>query len=202
MTISYPLMLPSAPAAQSFRLSIIRAQSVLASINGRQQIQRRPGDHWEGVMTMPPINDAQKAEWEGTLTALNGMVGTFTLPHPSPAMRGSAAHGVGVVQGGGQLGSMLATAGWPISTAGLFKRGDIIQVGNRLKIVLADAGSNLSGVVSLHVAPEIFAPPSDLTPIGILAPAGEFRLKEPKVDIQSNANGTHSLSFAVTEVML
>jgi len=70
-----------------------------------------------------------------------------------------AGGGTPLVNGASQTGSSLDTDGWPASTSGVLKAGDIIKVAGIPYIldVTADADSDSGGNATLSISPPIFS---------------------------------------------
>ena len=65
------------------------------------------------------------------------------------------------VNGAGQTGATLSTAGWPISVTGVVRAGDLIQIENRVYEVSEDADSNGTGICVIPIHPEIYNAPAN-----------------------------------------
>lgn len=78
------------------------------------------------------------------------------LPGSGLAPGGVAGSGR-LVMGGSQSGASLITDGWPVSTSGVVKHGDVFRVAglNTLFRATADAASNGSGVATVSLNPPI-----------------------------------------------
>lgn len=83
-----------------------------------------------------------------------------------------------LVNGGSQTGNSLNVDQLPVSTDGLLLRGDRVQIGNTLCMVVATLNSNSSGEghLQLHRAPR--AVPADNAPVIVHNPMGRFVLAE------------------------
>ncbi|MBL4838423.1 MAG: hypothetical protein JKY34_12685 [Kordiimonadaceae bacterium] len=204
MAITYPLDMPTSPAPRGASLYIIRMQTSERSFSGFLQVQPNPGDRWTGKITMPTLSKDQAQEWTGFFASLNGLLGSFLLPHPDfKTMRGSANGSTGFVLGGGQKGTEIATTGWPANAT--FKRGDMLQFGTgakaRMKQVSIDAQASSSGAVTLDVEPAFLIAPDHNATIETTDVKGVFRLAESSVVPQSDLLSHHVLSFPVEEVL-
>ncbi|WP_308908972.1 hypothetical protein [Pseudokordiimonas caeni] len=199
MSINYPLIMPSSPTPSAVELYIDRNQTKTESYSRLPQVQRAPGDRWTGKLTMPPMTSAQAADWLGFFDALDGFVGTFWMPHPDFIVARGAAGGIatGRVKGAGQLGSSIATDGWGANVAGLFRRGDVVQIGNHLHRITKDAVSDAGGNATLDIAPAIYTAPADNSAIVTAGPKGLFRLAAGFVVPTSDHMNLFTFSFAV-----
>jgi hypothetical protein len=86
------------------------------------------------------------------------------------------------VNGGSQIGNVLAVNGLPASTHGLLKPRDWISVNGELKMVTHPLGSDSTGVGHLRFKPALFRSPPANAPIHIVDPFGTFLLQNLKVD--------------------
>jgi len=202
MAITYPLAMPASPAPADAELYIERNQAKIYSFSKLMHVQRNPGDRWIGKLTLPLLSRNQAADWLGFFDALDGHIGHFKMPHPDfTEIRGSAGHEQGMINGAGQLGSTVLTSGWAASSSNLFRRGDMIEIGNKLKRVVSDVSSDISGNATLEVAPIFYSAPSNGTTIRTINPGGLFRLSEGFVQPSSDMMRHHTISFAVEELL-
>ena len=197
-----PIEPPQSPAPVSSEFYIERNQIKTESFSKISQIQSNPGDRWTGKITLPPLSADQAAEWLGFFDALDGFIGSFWLRHPDYSeIRGSARGETGNVFGNNQRGTVLSTDGWPANLSGAFKRGDMIQIDDKLKRVVEDADTDGSGRAVLKIAPKIFNPFAGNSLIVTNNPRGIVRLTDGFVAPTSDEVRRHTISFAVEEVL-
>jgi hypothetical protein len=197
-----PIEPPQTPAPISSEFYIERNQIKTESFSKISQIQSNPGDRWTGKITLPPLSADQAAEWLGFFDALDGFIGAFWLKHPDYSnIRGSVHGETGNIFGQNQRGTSLSTDGWTPNLSGAFRRGDMIQVGDKLKRVVEDADTDSSGRALLKIAPKIFNPLPGNSPIITSNPRGIFRLRDGFVAPTSDEARRHTISFAVEEVL-
>ncbi len=196
------LEMPTTPAPSDLELYIERNQVKVQSFSQLTQIQRNPGDRWIGKVTLPLLNKAQAAEWLGFFDALDGYVNSFRMEHPDfKGIRGVAPNTSGSVNGANQTGLTLNTKGWPASKPDLFRRGDMIQVGNKLKRITSDIASDSAGIAVLSIAPAFYAGPLNNITIITQNTSGVFRLSDGFVAPTSDFMSRHNISFAIEEVL-
>lgn len=205
MAIVYPVDMPLEPAPQEASIYILKKQSARIAKSGRKSVQKDPGDKWIGSIDFPMIDADGASEWLGFFDCLDGMIGTFLMPHPDyTEMRGSASGATGRVDGTGQKGNELVCDGWPPNST--FKRGDLVQVGEgaktRLKRVVKNAEVNSSGRVTLDIQPGFHSAPGDNERIFTTDCKGLFTLAEPMVAPTSDANRIHKFSVAIEEKLV
>jgi len=202
MAILYPLVMPSSPAPAGAELYIERNQAKIYSFSKLMHVQRNPGDRWIGKLTLPLLSVDQAADWLGFFDALDGHIGTFKMIHPDfTVIRGTAGNNQGAVSGAGQIGTAILTSGWPFSTANLFRRGDVIEIGNKLKRIVADVASDAAGNAVLDVAPAFYSAPANALVVKTINPGGLFRLSEGFVQPSSDMLRRHTISFAIEELL-
>jgi hypothetical protein len=94
------------------------------------------------------------------LAQLRGPSGRFYLPnwaHPEPS---GTALGTPLVNGGAQTGTTLITYGWQANQSQLLLKGDFIEVGGELKIIVDDATSDSGGNATLSIEPPLRTSPT------------------------------------------
>ncbi|GHF18239.1 hypothetical protein GCM10017044_10940 [Kordiimonas sediminis] len=201
MTLVYPLNMPASPKPLDASIYIERNQTTVETFARKKQIHRNPGDRWIGKISLPPMSASDAADWLGFFDALDGFVGTFSMPHPDYHMPRGSALGSGLVDGGGQRGTTLQTRGWGVSQSVLFKRGDMLEVGGRLKRIVVDAASGADGSAELTIMPALIESPADTSPVIVTNPTGIFSLSDGFVAPTSDHLGHHRFSFAVEEAL-
>lgn len=204
MAIVYPLTMPTDPAPKTASLYIKKMQTGDRGYAGFLQVQDHPGERWIGKIELPLLSPNQSADWLGFFDALDGLNGTFLLPHPDfKTMRGSAGGSTGRVNGVDQRGTTVETDGWPANAT--FKRGDILQFGTgpkaRMKRLTQDTQANSSGVATLDLRPEFIEAPDNNAEIRTTNCEGVFRLAESDLVPHSDPMSYHVVSFPVEEAL-
>lgn len=165
-------------------IDVVRAEWYLQSktqthespLSGQTQTLELPGAKWKATLIITELSQSDARSFFAFLAKLRGRAGTFNLwdhSHPTPA---GVASGTPVVYGAGQTGSQLLTNGWAINTTDILKAGDYIQVGTELKIVVADADSDGSGVATLEIEPPWRSSPADAASIVTSYPKATMKL--------------------------
>lgn len=127
---------------------------------------------WRWTETYNPIRtrDADEYGFYSDLVRFWNRNVLVDLEHPQTPGSGIPPHGLGTsgvqVRGSGQTGTTITTDGWPASTAGVVKKGDVIAFDSIVRVfkVEADASSDGSGIADIKVFPPIFsgnAPPDN-----------------------------------------
>lgn len=224
---TFPVTLPDQRITKG-RFGISFNQSVFESPATRQvQTVSRLGDMWEGLYTLPIMNETQAAVWTGFLTSLRGMVGTFyafdsdrarptTFVDNSPiradsttikadsttvkADDGNFPGNVGHVDGGGQTGRTLLVKNLPASST-VAKAGDYFEVETRYHKLVADATTNGSGAVTLQFEPPLRSSPVHNAALDLNSPRMIARLTSPDFSWESDHRKLTSISFAFEEVL-
>lgn len=162
MAISYPLSFPSHQNVQSCVWRAVTTVGMTSSpFTGAQQVTDYSGQWWEAILTIAPNTRANFEEWVAFLLKLNGAEGYFRLGDPDGATPRGVATGTPVVDGAGQTGNSLDTRGWTVSTTGILKAGDYIQIGDYMYKVLNDADSDSGGLTTLDIWPSLRSAPAD-----------------------------------------
>ena len=205
MTITYPLDLPTSFGASEFTIDLISAVSVSESpFSFAQQVQEHPGEAWEINFVLNLLNRDQAEAYNAFLLSLAGRVGSFTMAIPGSETPRGVATGTPLVKGAGQTGRSLIVDGFTISTTGILKAGDWIQLGTglstRLHKVLADVNSNGSGEVTIDLAPKIVTAPADNATVVVTNAKGLFRLKSNSNPVNIKPPNQHSVQFSAREV--
>lgn len=202
MTISYPLILPSA------RIKRVNLYTINAVALSRSpwtfitQVQQHPGEAWGAEVTMPLLEEAEARAWEAFLIKLRGQRGTFFLGDPLRETPSGAATGSPLVKGASQTGDVLLTDGWTASITNILKEGDYIQLGNRLHRVLNNVTSDASGNATLDIFPRIRESPADNTVIITNSAQGTFRLAQNVVPVFNvGEEKLFEISFSAVEAI-
>ncbi len=170
--LTFPDILPRA-AEWSLRSN---TQSFRSPLSGTVQTLELPGAIWQATLSFARLPQDRARELAAFLVRLRGEAGRFYLyDHSLPAPRGSAS-GVPVVAGAGQTGATLATSGWTPGVAGILKAGDYIGLGDELKMVVADADSDVGGLATLTIEPPLRQSPADASLIITVQPVCIMKL--------------------------
>lgn len=163
-----------------------------------------PGTAWTIDVKMPPItNRAIAADWKAFGLDLQGRYNRFLLGDPLAKVPLGVGTGTPVVDGPANTGKTMQTRGWTISTTGILKRGDYIQIGSgiaaKLHMVMVDANSDSSGEATLSIMPELKGSPADGTTIIVNNPRGLFRLSDDSWTFSEAPGGIYTFSFTAVE---
>ena len=205
MTITYPLTMPTT-GHQARTLGRYSAVGVSRSPwTGKVQTQAYDDQHWTLDVTLPPLIRENAAPWQAFFAKLNGIQGTFLAGDVMGALpRGSARNvpGTPVVGGASQTGNTLAISGCPISNTGFLLAGDYLSIGTgvdtKLHVVVDDAATNGSGVVTATIWPSLRVSPANLAAVTLFQSKGVFRMISSPVDAV-NAAGLYTGSFSAIE---
>lgn len=201
MAISYPLSLPSTDIAQVRLVANSMVGISQSPFTAVQQVYKYTGQYWEADISLPPMKRAVAEYWISFLLKLNGSYGTFLLGDPNGATPRGVATGTPLVKGANQTGSDLITDGWTISTTGILKAGDYIQIGNYLHKVLDDVNSDSSGNATLTLFPDLRTSPADNATITVNSAKGLFRLSSGQTSWDINEASIYGITFAAREAL-
>lgn len=180
MTISYPLTLPTDPDSFARRVTIGLQMAVARSTSPftfAQQIQEHDGQLLTAEITTRIMSGEQASDWKGFIAALKCGVGTVLIGETSYKGPYGNAGGTPKVNGGATLGATtIATKGWTTSTTNILKRGDWIQIDQRLYMITQNVNSDGSGNATLDILPRLRQAHTNDTTIVTENPKGLFRL--------------------------
>jgi hypothetical protein len=198
MTIhAWPALNKFEPATWDWSL-VSNTQTFSSPLSGSVQTLEMPGARWRVTFQMNSMTAADSALLRAWFAKLRGQSGRFYLhnmAHPIPRGVGG---GVPVVSGAGQSGSSLTTSGWPVS-ATVLKAGDFFEVNSELKMAVADAVSNASGVASVAFEPPLRNSPANATGITTNKPLAIFKLDDDIVRWTTVAGALSSFAISATE---
>lgn len=202
MAIAYPLAMPTAPGFSSSRFEIVDTVGEARSpFSGKSQFVAFSGSWWEAELSLPPMGRATAAAWQAWLAGLRGKLGTFYAGDPDGKTPRGIATGTPLVDGASQTGNELDTKGWTPSVSGILKAGDYIQVGDELKIIIADADSDGSGNATLTIRPELRVSPSDSSALVVSNARGLFRLSSNIRGWDADHLPIYGINFAIREAI-
>lgn len=170
-----------APSSSTFQL-VTNTLGFQSPLNKTTQTLELPGARWVFALTYQNLTDSERRILKAFIAQLRGAAGRFYLwDHNQPYPSGIAT-GTPVVNGAGQTGSSLSVSGWTASKTGILKAGDYFQVGTELKMMVADANSNGSGIATLTFEPPLRAAPANGASIITTRPKCIMRLKDDEQD--------------------
>jgi len=206
MAISYPVTFPASIGVSSIN---IRAKTVVgvssSPFTGQQQVYKHQGQWWEAEVSLPPMKRDEAEQVVSFLIKMNGQYGTFLMgDFLSTAPRGIGT-GTPLVNGASQAGDELVTDGWTVSTTGILKAGDWIQLGSAststLHKVLDDVTSDGSGNATLNIFPNLRSSPDNNAAITISSPKGRWRLASNETDYAIDNASIYGMTFACIEAL-
>ena len=206
MAISYPVTFPASIGVSSIN---IRAKTVVgvssSPFTGQQQVYKHQGQWWEAEVSLPPMKRDEAEQVVSFLIKMNGQYGTFLMgDFLSTAPRGIGT-GTPLVNGASQAGDELVTDGWTVSTTGILKAGDWIQLSSAstatLHKVLDDVTSDASGNATLNIFPNLRSSPDDNAIVTISSPKGRWRLASNETDYAIDNASIYGMTFACIEAL-
>lgn len=160
------LSLPSGIPIQKARFGLqSNTQIHVSPLSRTAQRVEFPGARWVAEYHLAPTKRADVAAIQAFLAKLRGAAGSFYGYDPSATTPRGVATGTPLVNGADQTGTTLVTDGWTSGVTGILKAGDYFQVGNELKMLVADVNSNGSGQATLTFEPPWRDSPADNAPI-------------------------------------
>lgn len=159
------------------RTLITSVSAVRSPFTGGQQVQDWGGEWWRYNLQFSSHGANNGRIMSGFFAALGGLRGTFLLADPT--IRNPAVLGNPVVDGAGQSGNSLVTAGW--SANGL-RMGDFFSLGagaaTRLYQITADV-TPVAGAATIEFTPRLRASPADAAVLEVLRPKVILRPSGP-----------------------
>ena len=203
--ITYPVTFPDV----GIRAMNIRARTVVgissSPFTGQQQVYKHQGEWWEAEVTLPPMKRATAEQVTAFLIKMKGRYGTFLLGDPANTSPRGVGTGTPLVYGADQTGSSLITDGWTVSTTGILKAGDWIQLGSgsttTLHKVLDDVNSDASGIATLEIFPSLRSSPADNAQITKSSPKGIWRLASNEMAWNIDEASVYGITFACVEAL-
>ena len=207
MTITYPRSLPTSPSIRSNTFGLNwNIEEMENPVTRSRKTNERAGSRWEGVITLPKINDPTiRAEWKAWFASLKGSSKTFLLgdpDHTTPVGIADTGSDTPLLDEAGGVAAFVesfTTDGWRLSGTGLLVPGDYFSIANELKQVLEIVTSDGTGHATINFAPRTHRAIADNTPIIFENPTGLFNLAENTQSWDSNEFGVTDFTFAVEE---
>ena len=160
-TITFPTLSRVKPNAWSFGQ---RSSTMIhtSPLSGQVQTVELPGARWTCSMRFNNLQDADRGLLEAFLVKLRGQANRFTLydfskPVPTGTMRGTLVTS-GSTAAGAVTCSISGGAGQASTT---LKAGDKLSINSELKMIVANATANGSGVISVTFEPPLRAAASN-----------------------------------------
>lgn len=153
------------------------------------QVGRSWQETWSILNPRDPTH-ASLIAWCEWAFAENHFVDLKHLLTPGSGLDPNGTGSAGVtVSGASQTGESLVTTGWPVSTSGVVKAGDVIKIAgfNIVHRIVSDANSDAGGNATLTINPKLYAGSSPANGAAITTTNVEFRCF---IDEMSEFEGT------------
>jgi len=174
-TFAFPSITPT---TNTFEL-VANTRTFQSPLTNAVQTSSRKGSLWKASLQFNNLSGDDRQEMQAFLVKLNGQQHRFTLHDHSYTRRG-AGGGTLSINGASQSGTALVCDGATASVNNYLRAGDYISFNNELHMVVVDANSDVSGNVTLSIAPPIRKTPADDTVVDYLTPvSGVFMLAGP-----------------------
>jgi hypothetical protein len=172
-------------------------------VPAQTQAQAWPGaDAWDATVSMPPLTNAQAAEWEGFLASLRGMLNVFQIGDPRRQTPLGNAQGSAPVLTGtnNAMATSITTAGWKPNTARCLLRGDLFQIGYHLYRTCEQISADPGGLATILIWPSLRESPAAGAPLILSKPLGLWRLADNRREAQFSPMRLTTMSFKLAEV--
>lgn len=181
------------PAGIGIKSCTIHADSQSAirenEFNYRQEVHAFPGQRWRLSVELIDNFDETAGELEAFLLSLRGQVGRFRFFDPFRSEPLGVASGSPVVDTAIAGMQTLTTRGWVPNVESQFKKGDYLQLGERLHRVLDDVHSDANGEADLTIYPTLRESYPAGTKIITRNATGVFRLDKTYSRFQRSVRG-------------
>jgi len=159
------------------------------------------GESWTIEVSYPLLTRQEAAPFFAFLASLRGQNGTFLFGDTLLSQPLGTGSGTPKVNGGAQTGNkVLVSDGWSASQV-VLKGGDLIQVDQRIYMVLADVTSDGSGNASIDVFPRLRSH-LDNASIVTSNPQGLFRLSDDQSTIvEAGPTQLFNIAFRAIEAL-
>lgn len=209
MAISYPIDFPTNVSAARISLTAQTNHGrTMSAFSFNQSVQKNDGTMWGLEVSLPPMKREDAEQWIAFLLTLNGVYGTFWYQIPTWKTPRGTPSGTPVLAGIAadshirNVGQSLKTTGWTPSTFSVLKKGDMIQIGNRLFKVLLDVDADGTGAATIEVWPKQLSDLADGTSIITSNAKGLFRLAQGDFTLCNiDEAGICSMSFSAIEAI-
>lgn len=201
LAITYPLALPTVRAPKQTRFQLRYLVGIASSqFSAVAQVHDWGGRFWEFDAAYSLMSRAQADEFLVWGAKLNGIKGTFLAGDWDRRTPRGIISGSPLIDGGSQVGNLIAVKGLAPLATGVWLAGDMIQIENRLYRVVVQVDSDSSGLANVQIEPDLRSSPADEAPITYTNPKGLFRLKSD-LSWDTDAAGAHSISFSAVEAL-
>ena len=193
-TLTYPALSISTPPSLEFGL-MSNTKKFESPLNRSAQTLELPGARWFASFTYGNLQEADLRLLTAFLAQLRGQAGRFYLwdfSRPNP--KGTAT-GTPVVSGASQTGVSLVTSGWTPNIT-VLKAGDYVGFNGELRMLVADANSNGSGIATLSLDSPMRASPANAAAVTISKPTCKMMLTDDsaKWNVVPGVLGTVSIN--------
>jgi hypothetical protein len=202
MSISYPVTCPTSLKPGATRWQIASAVTLNVSPTTYQTTKYEyDGESWTIDVAYPPLTRQEAAPFFAFLASLRGQNGTFLFGDTLLSQPLGTGGGTPKVNGGSQTASKeLVSDGWAANET-VLKRGDFIQIDQRIYMVLADVISDGSGNAIIDLFPRLRAH-LDNASIVTSNPMGLFRLADDQVNVvDAGVTQLFNISFRAVEAL-
>jgi len=162
-----------------------------------------PGKRWVATYELTSHTRAEFAVMKAFLIQQEGGLHTFYGFDADARQPLGVATGTPLIKGAGQTGLSILTDGWTPNTTGILKQADYIQVGNEMKMVMANVNSDGSGNATILISHAFRSSPADNAPIITNNPCCVMRLIDNQQDMwDSDANKNCTITFRAVETFV
>lgn len=155
-------------------------QEHVSPFSGSAQTQETPGAKWAARVEYHNASPADCNLHYAFIAQMRGRAGRVYLGNLGrPAPQG-AGGGTPLVAGGSQTGTALAIDGAALSASPWLKAGDLVGIGGRLHMQVADVATDGTGAATLTLAPPIWTAYADNAPLTLTLPTATFMFRQDR----------------------
>lgn len=175
MSISFPSNPPPSPGFSQAQIRIRNVvQQNTIQFNLDQQKNNLGRNKWAGNLTVDRMPESQARQWKAWMTSMRGKRGTFKVGDPGYFGPYGNVSNQGTVKSIPANKNFVIGEGYAGSTT-IFKRGDMVEISDELKIIIRDITTESNGNALLAFVPPIRDTSSAGQSIIHTDPKGEFR---------------------------
>jgi hypothetical protein len=165
-------------------MELVGADGVIEFFGGGTQVTSFNKGVWAASFELPPLQGIEFAQWRAFLVQMRRLENVAELTPLDSAVPTTGYSGPDAnVAGAGQLGSVMTVDGLTPNTPILLE-GDYFDVFSNgfseLKMAIAPATSDSSGVAVFNFEPALRNAPADNASVSIAIPKARFRFVEPR----------------------
>lgn len=192
------ITLPASPAPAQVEWTLNQPTQVNRSlVTSRRRVTLLPAaPRWRAKVTLPPIQgEARVLAWRAFAIDCDGQANSFKLI----ACERDQISGIApTIDGAGQAGRSLLTAGWGAAGVKL-RRGQFVTIGEQLLGLMQDVEADADGKAEIHVKPYIRLVPANGAAIEAKRPYAVMSMASDDAGWIAGVGQQYTVSFECEE---